>query len=157
MPMPPSDQNQPPRSTGSLLWTTPQLRAYEVRTSGGTISEAAVAAGVEPCTIFLWERTPAWRARMNAHRAELARCLQVVHGESVKTALKTLSALAGDPALTPAQRMQAATEMLDHLGMSPDVWKARVEARLSNHPVEDQLKALETYCSSTEGWELPEA
>ena len=108
----------PPAPAGLL--PLPELRAFEVLAEGGTVAEAARAAGVHRNTAARWA----------APGARVGRELALLRAEQVAGARARLVALSGlaldvlcevmsDPEASAAARVRAAVAVLDRAGLGP--------------------------------------
>lgn len=137
---PPPPAPPPPSPVGLL--SVAELRAFEVLAEGGTVAEAAAAAGVHRNTAARWA----------APGGRVGRELLLLRAEQAGAARTRLVALSGlavevlrdvmaDPEASAAARVRAAVAVLDRAGLgpcpepvappAPDLTPAALNARLA--------------------------
>jgi hypothetical protein len=138
----------PPSPVGLL--PLPELRAFETLAEGGTVAEAAAAAGVHRNTAARWA----------APGGRVGRELLLLRAEQAGAARARLVALSGlavevlrdvmtDPEASAAARVRAACAVLDRAGLGPCPEPvAPPEPELTPGDVTARLAAVLTRCAA---------
>jgi len=115
---PPPPAPPPPAPVGLL--PLPELRAFEVLAEGGTVAEAAAAAGVHRNTAARWAAPGGRVGRelllLRAEQAAGARARLVALSG---LAVEVLAEVMADPEASAAARVRAAVAVLDRAGLGP--------------------------------------
>lgn len=92
-----------------------QLKAIGRLAAGGTVTEAAKAAGVGRTTVYSWMRQPEFAAELRYREGLLLDWATRKLLNLQDAALGTFEAVLSDPEASHATRLRAAMAVLDHL------------------------------------------
>jgi len=106
-----------------LAWTNDRIEAFELRCIGHSYRNIAKRVGKNYTTIWGWAQHPDWKARYNARLGDVSAVLEI--NETLKSALAGLTEMIHDENLPAEVRLQAATTLLDRVGMAESTHNVR--------------------------------